>query len=289
MFGLRRLVCSRAVSTTARLLSDAAVQPYGKVVPSHADQLNPIPGYEYIRTESYPVPGVEWGPPPPAKTGVHILTGETVKFPYFHKENACFNPDLTLTDMVEVIDADSEKGPIDMWLDGFQLPDLPKTAAQVYRIKGTAVGEEGPHWDFFYLYCHEFPAVSEAHHFWKAYGTIKTDYLPEEQFDAMWIHFFSNPMIDMYELRRGVNIIHDLDMIPEPKIVEAMFRCCRRLNDYPMTIRILEGIKDKIPKDPSIYQWVLQELGPCMEELGIATPDELGLHVAPEGKGPLPY
>ena len=53
--------------------------------------------------------------------------------------------------------------------------------------------------------------------------------------------------------------------------------------------RILEGIKNKIPKDPVVYQWVLQELAPVMEELGIKTPDELGLHIAPEGKGPLPY
>lgn len=53
--------------------------------------------------------------------------------------------------------------------------------------------------------------------------------------------------------------------------------------------RILEGIKNKIPKDPVVYQWMLQELAPVMEELGIKTPDDLGLNIAPEGKGPLPY
>ena len=101
---------------------------------------------------------------------------------------------------------------------------------------GTDIGETGPPPDI-WRYNSEIPAVAEAYFFWRKYGTVRSDHLPEEQFDAMWMHFFNNPLLDIYELRRGCNIVHDLDMIPEPSLVEQMFYACRRLNDYPMTIR----------------------------------------------------
>lgn len=272
-----------------RTLSEVAkVEPTKHVISSACDELNPIAGYNYSKTESYPVPGAQFKDPPQVDTGIHAITGEVVKFPYMHNRGACYDPSVTINDLVEVISKDSEKGPIDIWLDGFEFPDLPKGADEVYKVKGTAVGETGPTADM-WRYKYEIPAVNEAYLFWRKYGTLRTDNLPEEQFDAMWIHFFNNPLLDRYELRRGCNIVHDLDMIPEPYLVEQMFYACRRLNDYSMTIRIIEGIKNKIPKDPVVYQWMLQELSPVMEELGIKTPDDLGLHMAPENKGALPY
>ena len=36
-----------------------------------------------------------------------------------------------------MIPADSEKGPIDIWLDGFEFPGLPKGPNEVYKVKGT--------------------------------------------------------------------------------------------------------------------------------------------------------
>ena len=113
---------------------------------------------------------------------------------------------------------------------------LPEIKFQIPSLPGTAIGEIGPTPDM-WRYKYEYPAVQEAYLFWRKYGTIRTDNLPEEQFDAMWMHFFNNPLLDTYELRRGCNIVHDLDMIPEPVLVEQMFHACRRLNDYPMTIR----------------------------------------------------
>lgn len=289
MLALRLLLNRHAVPMSLKSLSEVAkIEPTKHVIPSYPDMLNPIPGYNYIRTESHPVPGAQFKDPPPAETGIHAVTGEVVTFPYMTCKDACYDPLATIHDLVEVIPKDSEKGPIDIWLDGFEFPDLPKGPNEVYKVKGTNVGETGPGPDM-WRYKYEIPAVLEAYMFWRKYGTLRTDYLPEEQFDAMWIHFFNNPLLDRYELRRGCNIVHDLDMIPEPYLVEQMFYACRRLNDLSMTIRILEGIKNKIPKDPVVYQWMLQELTPVMEELGIKTPDELGLHIAPEGKGPLPY
>ncbi|XP_063676959.1 uncharacterized protein LOC134813201 [Bolinopsis microptera] len=281
---IKKLLNTRVLPMGLRTLSEVTkVQPTVTSIPSYSDQLNPIPGYDYHKTESHPIPGINFKDPPPAETGVHAVTGEVVKFPYFHCRDACYDGDLTIAYQLIL-----KKDLLISGLTGSSSLVYPKGADEVYKVKGTDVGESGPTPDL-WRYKYEIPAVNEAYLFWRKYGTLRSDNLPEEQFDAMWLHFFNNPLLDIFELRRGCNIVHDLDMIPEPALVEQMFYACRRLNDYPMTLRLLEGIKNKIPKDPVVYQWVLQELAPVMEELGIKTPDELGLHIAPEGKGPLPY
>lgn len=68
-----------------------------------------------------------------------------------------------------------------------------------------------------------------------------------------------------------------LDLIPEPKIIEAAFRAARRLNDHSICVRYLEAIKWKAYiHDKDIYPWIIQELEPVMNELGISTPEDLG-------------
>ena len=59
--------------------------------------------------------------------------------------------------------------------------------------------------------------------------------------------------------------------------MNAMLRACRRLNDYAMTVRILESIKDKASGNSEIYSYILQQCKPTIEELGLSTPEELGL------------
>lgn len=39
--------------------------------------------------------------------------------------------------MLEVVDANTPKGPIDVFLDGFVIAEMPKGPAQVYKLKGT--------------------------------------------------------------------------------------------------------------------------------------------------------
>ncbi|EDO31660.1 predicted protein [Nematostella vectensis] len=99
----------------------------------------------------------------------------------------------------------------------------------------------------------------------------------EEAFDARWEAYFSRPDIDAWELRRGLNELYGHDLVPEPKIINAMFHACRRLNDYGTTVRILEAVKDKAAGNKEIYPYILQQCKPVMEELGILTPEELGL------------
>ena len=68
-----------------------------------------------------------------------------------------------------------------------------------------------------------------------------------------------------------------MDLVPEPKIICAALRACRRLNDYALTTRFLESIKDKCGDEvDKIYPYILQEIRPTLNELGISTPEELG-------------
>lgn len=68
-----------------------------------------------------------------------------------------------------------------------------------------------------------------------------------------------------------------MDLVPEPKIICAALRACRRLNDYALTTRYLESVKDKCGGDvDKIWPYILQEIQPTLDELGISTPAELG-------------
>ena len=66
-------------------------------------------------------------------------------------------------------------------------------------------------------------------------------------------------------------------MVPEPKILVSVLNACRRLSDFPSAIRVLESVKLKAASNPEIYDYVIQELKPTLTELGIPTPEELGV------------
>lgn len=56
-----------------------------------------------------------------------------------------------------------------------------------------------------------------------------------------------------------------------------MWRFIFRLNDFPMTVRIFEMVKDKSCGDKEIYNYILQQCKGTMDELGLNSPEELGL------------
>ena len=99
----------------------------------------------------------------------------------------------------------------------------------------------------------------------------------DEEFDARWEAYFNREDIDGWELRKGVDDLYGYDLIPEPKIVVAMIRAARRLNDIAVAIRILEAVKEKAIGDPKIYEYIIQEIRPTLDELGLNTPEDLGL------------
>ncbi|CAG5123461.1 unnamed protein product [Candidula unifasciata] len=86
------------------------------------------------------------------------------------------------------------------------------------------------------------------------------------------------PDIDHWEIRKAMNDITAEDLVPEPRIIFAAFKACRRLNDYSLAVRYLEAGQWKCgAKKSTIWPWVLQEIKPTLSELGILTPEEMGL------------
>ena len=84
----------------------------------------------------------------------------------------------------------------------------------------------------------------------------------------------------MWGLKKGLNELYGHDLVPEPKIVTAMLKAARRVNDVAMAIRILEAVKDKAAGNATIYEYIIQSIKPTLDELGISTPEELGLDKA---------
>jgi len=80
-----------------------------------------------------------------------------------------------------------------------------------------------------------------------------------------------------------------MDLVPDPQIVAAALRACRRINDFSLTTRILEVVRIKCgDKEAEIWPYMLQELGPTLSELGIPTPSKMG-YDKPELALPNPY
>ncbi|KAI4482130.1 hypothetical protein M0802_013811 [Mischocyttarus mexicanus] len=99
----------------------------------------------------------------------------------------------------------------------------------------------------------------------------------DEEFDARYEKYFNRPDIDGWEARKAMNDLAGMDLVPEPKIICAALRACRRLNDIALAIRFLESIKEKCgPYVDTIYPYILQEIKPTMDELGLNTLEELG-------------
>lgn len=99
----------------------------------------------------------------------------------------------------------------------------------------------------------------------------------EEEFNKQYVSYLSRPNLDHWEIRRVFNKLAGLDLVPDPVIICAALRACRKLNDFALAIRILEMVKDKCgSKLNEIYPYILQEIRPTLDELGINTPEELG-------------
>jgi len=65
----------------------------------------------------------------------------------------------------------------------------------------------------------------------------------DEEFDTRYESFFNRSDIDGWEIRKAVNDLQGYDLVPEPKIVIAALKACRRVNDYALAVRFLESVK----------------------------------------------
>ncbi|XP_050521154.1 cytochrome c oxidase subunit 5A, mitochondrial [Daktulosphaira vitifoliae] len=98
----------------------------------------------------------------------------------------------------------------------------------------------------------------------------------DEEFYSRYEAYFNRNDIDGWEARKAMNDLAGQDAVADPKVIIAALKACRRLNDYAMAIRFLESIRIKSQIDSKIYPYILQEISPTLEELGIETPEALG-------------
>lgn len=100
----------------------------------------------------------------------------------------------------------------------------------------------------------------------------------DEEFDQRFINYFSRPDIDGWEIRKGINDMHLFDLVPEPKIMIEVLKACRRVNDHSLAVRYLEAVSRKANYDKTIVSYLMKEIRPTLNELGISTPEELDYH-----------
>jgi len=113
--------------------------------------------------------------------------------------------------------------------------------------------------------------------------------LDDAEFDSRYEAYFNRADIDGWEIRKGMSELHGMDLVPDPIIVAAALRACRRVNDYALTTRILEVVKLKCAcHEKEIWPYMMQELKPTMDELGILSPAEMD-YDQPELALPNPY
>ncbi|CAJ0599698.1 unnamed protein product [Cylicocyclus nassatus] len=90
-----------------------------------------------------------------------------------------------------------------------------------------------------------------------------------EKFDN-FIDYFNRPEIDGWEVSKALTELHDYDVIPDSKVVEAAFRACRGVNDFALCVRYLEAIKSKCGSKKNrdvIYTYIIKEVRPVLDEL----------------------
>jgi cytochrome c oxidase subunit 5a len=113
----------------------------------------------------------------------------------------------------------------------------------------------------------------------------------DEEFDQRWKAYFDRPNIDGnlniirkyfqlfilgWDIRQGINHMNRLDLIPEPEIISACLQACRRVNDHSLAVRYLEAIRYKSNAiSQQVWPWIVQEIRPTLDKLGISTPDNL--------------
>lgn len=99
----------------------------------------------------------------------------------------------------------------------------------------------------------------------------------DAEFDARYEAYFNRADIDGWEARKAMNDLLGMDLVPEPKIVIAGLKACRRVNDYALAMRWLEGVKDSCGQHVNeIWPYMVQEIRPTLTELGVETPEEIG-------------
>ena len=140
---------------------------------------------------------------------------------------------------------------------------LPRMVAQTRALHGTVVASSShlPENNFGAVY--EYPAVADEQ--------------AEAVYDQKWLDYFNQEDLDAWELHFGIHHVYGDDACPKPATVAAMLRACRRLNDFPLTVRIFELVYEKCNWDRELFNWVIEGVQPTIDELGLSLPEEMGV------------
>nr|CAB3233217.1 cytochrome c oxidase subunit 5A, mitochondrial-like [Phallusia mammillata] len=104
---------------------------------------------------------------------------------------------------------------------------------------------------------------------------------PEEE-NAAFIAAFENKDMDAFDFKIAYMNLHSHDAVPEPAVIQAALYACRRLNHLPFAIRVLELVRIKCESRQDIYDYLMQELQPTLDDLGLKTVEGYGLHEVSE-------
>ena len=84
------------------------------------------------------------------------------------------------------------------------------------------------------------------------------EYLADPGMDDRYIAYFSREDIDGWEIRQTMTDIMGLDLVPEPEIIIAALKACRRVNDVALAIRVLESTRLKCNWNKAIWPYMMQ-------------------------------
>lgn len=95
--------------------------------------------------------------------------------------------------------------------------------------------------------------------------------------EGTWLEKNNYAQFDGWELRQLINFVAADDGVPEPEIIIEVLKGCRNNNDYALATRFLEVVRLKGGNKMSeTWPYIMQEIGPTMQELGISTLKEMG-------------
>jgi len=85
-----------------------------------------------------------------------------------------------------------------------------------------------------------------------------------------------DPDIDGWDVRFIFDKIAGHQNVPEPDVVIAGLKACRRVNDFALTMRWLEVVHFKSQHNKAIWPYMVQEIRPTCDELGVSLPEDIG-------------
>ncbi|XP_069138356.1 cytochrome c oxidase subunit 5A, mitochondrial-like [Argopecten irradians] len=81
---------------------------------------------------------------------------------------------------------------------------------------------------------------------------------------------------DIWDVEDVINDMHTRDRVPLPSTVISGLEACRRVNDHSLAIRFMESVRYKSKVDPSLWDYISQEIQPTLQRLSISSLQEMG-------------